>query len=63
LASNWSEGQKEPVRHREPYRAVSDLNDVRDSAVLQSVAEFLEESLGAERREEWLKAAEEGNLE
>lgn len=46
-----------------PYRAVSDLNDVRDSAVLQSVAEFLEESLGAESREEWLKAAEEGNLE
>ena len=63
LTSNWSEGQKGLVRHRGSYWGVGDPDDIRNSAVLQSTAEFLEERLGAESREEWLKAAEGGNLE
>lgn len=47
------------VRHREPYWAVGDLDDVRDAVVFGSTAEFLDEKLGTESREEWLKAAEE----
>lgn len=47
------------VRHREPYWAVGDLDDVQDAVVFGSTVEFLNEELGAESREEWLKAAEE----
>lgn len=45
------------VRHREPYWAVGDLDDVRDATVFHSTAEFLDDELGAESREEWLDAA------
>jgi len=47
------------VRHREPYWAVGDLDDVRDAVVFGSTAEFLNEKLGTESREEWLRASEE----
>lgn len=45
------------VRHREPYWAAGDLDDIRDAVVFQSTAEFLDERLGSESREEWLNAA------
>ncbi|WP_336001216.1 helix-turn-helix domain-containing protein [Halorientalis halophila] len=47
------------VRHKEPYWAVGDLERVRDAAMFQSAAAFLDEELGPESREEWLDAAEE----
>ena len=47
------------VRHREPYWAVGDLDDVKDAVVFGSTVEFLDEELGTESREEWLKVAEE----
>ncbi|PSQ15104.1 TrmB family transcriptional regulator [Halobacteriales archaeon QS_8_69_26] len=46
------------VRHREPYWAIGDLEAVRDARMLGSTAEFLDDVLGAESREEWLRAAE-----
>jgi predicted transcriptional regulator len=49
--------QKGIVRHREPYWAVGDLDDVREAIVFQSTAEFLDEKLGSESREEWLSAS------
>ena len=52
--------EQELVRHREPYWAVGDLNDIQDAVMFQSAAEFLNERLGTESREEWLRAAEEG---
>lgn len=48
------------VRHREPYWAIGDLDDVRDAVTFHSSAEFLDDELGAESREEWLEAAREG---
>lgn len=48
------------VRHREPYWAIGDLERVRDAAVFSSTAEFLDDALGTESREEWLTAAREG---
>jgi len=48
------------VRHREPYWAVGDLEDVRDAMVFSSTTEFLDDTLGAESRAEWLDAADEG---
>jgi DNA-binding GntR family transcriptional regulator len=48
------------VRHREPYWAVGDLERVRDAVVVSSTAEFLDDTLGTESREEWLTAAREG---
>jgi hypothetical protein len=45
------------VRHREPYWAAGDLDDIRDAVVFQSTAKFLDERLGSESREEWLNAA------
>lgn len=48
------------VRHREPYWAIGDLEAVRDAIVFSSTAEFLDEALGPESREEWLTAAREG---
>lgn len=44
------------VRHREPYWAIGDLAAVRDAMVFHSTAEFLDEELGPESREEWLTA-------
>jgi predicted ArsR family transcriptional regulator len=46
------------VRHREPYWAVGDLNDVRDAMIFRSTAEFLDEEIGTKSRQEWLEAAE-----
>jgi len=45
------------VRHREPYWAIGDLDAVRDAMAFSSTAEFLDETLGPESREEWLTAA------
>lgn len=47
------------VRHKEPYWALGDLERVRNAAVFQSTAAFLDDELGPESREEWLDAAEE----
>lgn len=46
------------VRHREPYWAIGELEAVRDAMVFGSTAEFLDEALGPESREEWLTAAQ-----
>lgn len=46
------------VRHREPYWAIGDIEDVQDAVVFSSTAEFLDEELGPESRDEWLRAAE-----
>lgn len=48
------------VRHREPYWAVGDLEEVRDATGFRSSTEFLDEPLGPESREEWLTAVQEG---
>lgn len=48
------------VRHREPYWAIGDLEKVRDAMVFGSTADFLDEALGPESREEWVTAAQEG---
>lgn len=48
------------VRHREPYWAVGDIEDVRDAMVFSSTATFLDETVGSESREEWLRASEDG---
>lgn len=49
--------EQELVRHREPYWAVGDLEDLRDAMIFQSTAEFLDEEIGTESRQEWMKAA------
>jgi len=46
------------VRHREPYWAVGDFDAVRDAMAFSSTADFLDETLGPESREEWLAAAD-----
>jgi len=48
------------VRHREPYWAIGDLEAVRDAMVFSSTAEFLDDTLGPESREEWVTAARHG---
>ncbi len=45
------------VRHREPYWAIGDLENVRDAMMFGSTTEFLDEALGPESREKWLNAA------
>ena len=47
------------VRHREPYWAIGDLEAVRDAQVFSATAEFLNDTLGPESREEWVTAAQE----
>lgn len=47
------------VRHRKPYWAVGDIEAVRDSVRLHTIADFLDSELGPEDREEWLAVAEE----
>jgi len=49
------------VRHREPYWAIGDLEEVKKAMVFSSTASFLDGTLGPESREEWLRAANEGN--
>jgi DNA-binding transcriptional ArsR family regulator len=46
------------VRHREPYWAIGDFEEVQDAMMFSSTATFLDETLGAESREEWLHATE-----
>ncbi|MEF8813967.1 MAG: helix-turn-helix domain-containing protein [Halovenus sp.] len=46
------------VRHREPYWAIGDVEEVQDAMMFSSAAAFLDETLGPETREEWLRAAE-----
>ena len=48
------------VRHREPYWAIGDLEKVRDAMMFSDTAEFLDEALGSESRQEWITAAQEG---
>ncbi|WP_049935204.1 hypothetical protein [Haloplanus natans] len=45
------------VRHKEPYWAIGDIEAVQDAMMFSSTVEFLNETLGAESREEWLRAA------
>jgi len=47
------------VRHSEPYWAIGDLEDIRDTMLFSGTAEFLDETLGSESRKEWVAAAEE----
>ena len=47
------------VRHRQPYWA-ADPDAIRDAAEFRATAAFLDEEYGPESREEWLRAAEEG---
>jgi hypothetical protein len=51
--------ERELVRHREPYWAIGDIEEVQNAMVLSSTAESLDDVLGPESREEWLRAAEE----
>jgi Mn-dependent DtxR family transcriptional regulator len=46
------------VRHREPYWAIRDVEEVHSAMVFSSTAEFLDDVLGPESREEWLRASE-----
>jgi len=46
------------VRHREPYWAIGDVEEVRNAMMFSSTAAFLDETLGVESREEWLRAAQ-----
>lgn len=48
---------RELVRHKEPYWAIGDIERVRDAFMFQSAAQFLDEKLGEEHRDEWLAAA------
>lgn len=45
------------VRHKEPYWTIGDSTAVRDAFVFHSTAQFLDDELGSESREEWLTAA------
>lgn len=51
--------ERELVRHREPYWAIGDIEEIQNAMVFSSTAEFLDDVLGPESREEWLRAAEE----
>jgi hypothetical protein len=51
--------ERQLVRHREPYWAIGDLDLVHDALVFRSTATTLDEELGTERREAWLRAARE----
>lgn len=51
------------IRHREPYWAIGDLEAVRDARLFSSTAEFLDDELGPESRDEWLTAAREASDE
>jgi hypothetical protein len=51
------------VRHREPYWAIGDLEAVRDAIVFHSASSALDEELGPESREEWLRAARESEAD
>lgn len=46
------------VRHREPYWAIGDAETVRNAAMISDTASFLDDELGAERRSEWVEAAD-----
>lgn len=47
------------VRHREPYWAIGAIEAVQDAQMFSGTASFLDETLGSESREEWLRAADE----
>lgn len=49
-------GDRELVRHREPYWAIGDLDTVREAREFQSAAAFLDDELGSESRTKWLEA-------
>ena len=51
------------VRHREQYWAIGDLEEVHNATVFSSTAEFLDDALGPESREEWLRASEDEQIE
>jgi len=47
------------VRHKRPYWAVGDVDDVMSALAYHETVEFLDEELGSESRGEWLEAASE----
>jgi hypothetical protein len=47
------------VRHRKPYWAIGDVEMVQDATMFSSTAAFLDDTLGPESREDWLRAADE----
>lgn len=51
--------ERDLVQHKEPYWALGDPETVRDAALFQSAASFLDDTLGPESRDEWLAAARE----
>jgi transcription initiation factor IIE alpha subunit len=46
------------VRHKRPYWALGDVEDVRAALAYHETAEFLDEKLGSERRGDWLESAD-----
>ncbi|MFC6961168.1 MarR family transcriptional regulator [Halocatena marina] len=46
------------VRHKEPYWTIGDYSAVKDAFVFHSTAQFLDDELGPESREEWLSAVD-----
>jgi hypothetical protein len=57
-SSNHGTRKRGLVRHREPYRAIGDLEKVREALMVSPTAEFLDETPGPASREEWVGAAE-----
>ena len=49
------------VRHKEPYWALGDSDRVRNAAAFGAAVDFLDDTLGTERRDEWLTAARESS--
>lgn len=45
------------VRHKEPYWAIGDIGVLQAAKRFSSTVEFLDETLGPESREEWVRAA------
>ncbi len=46
------------VQHRAPYWAIGDIEAVQNAMTFSSTASFLDETLGTERRDEWLQAVD-----
>lgn len=50
--------ERDLVRHKRPYWAVGDVDEVRAALAYHETAAFLDDQLGSESRDEWLAAAE-----
>lgn len=55
--------ERELLRHKEPYWAIGDVEEVQDAMLFHSTADFLDETLGSESRAEWLDAAQDEQRE